>query len=207
MPEDSAPSLQDDIAYMKALAAEGRAAPLTGGPILVAAGAIFGAASFAHYLVADRLVAVPPSAILWIWLAAFVVFGVVLTVLIRRLSSRTGARTAADRAASTAWMGVGLSIFVMSLSISAIAWRIQDDTVTAVFPSLILALYGCGWAVSGAMSGVKWFWRLAIGAWIGAPILGLMTGMTEQYLAYAIAVLALTVLPGLAMMKAARDHG
>jgi len=37
-------TIQDDIAYMRALAQEGRHAPLLAGPVLVTAAVIFGAA-------------------------------------------------------------------------------------------------------------------------------------------------------------------
>ena len=40
-----AQTIHDDIAYMRALAHEGRHAPLLAGPVLVAAAAIFGTAN------------------------------------------------------------------------------------------------------------------------------------------------------------------
>ena len=42
MTRDQMQSVHDDIAYMKALAQEGRQAPLLGGFILISAGLIFG---------------------------------------------------------------------------------------------------------------------------------------------------------------------
>ena len=45
-------SVKDDIAFMRALATEGRSAPLLGGAIMIAAGLIFAAASLTHYAVA-----------------------------------------------------------------------------------------------------------------------------------------------------------
>ena len=49
MTQDQLQSIKDDIAYMKALAQEGRQAPLLGGSILIAAGVIFGLASLGQW--------------------------------------------------------------------------------------------------------------------------------------------------------------
>ena len=70
MTDDQTQSLHDDIAYMRAMAQEGRNAPLLSGPIMVAAGVIFGSASLVQWAIQTGLVVVSPWAQLWVWLAA-----------------------------------------------------------------------------------------------------------------------------------------
>jgi predicted membrane protein len=47
-------------------------------------------------------------------------------------------------------------------------------------------------------------WLLAIGSFVAAPVLALLTGQEEQYLAYAAALFLLMALPGWLLMRAAR---
>jgi hypothetical protein len=58
-------TLQDDIAYMRDLAREGRNAPLLAGPVLVLAAVVFGAASLAQWAIQSGLAQFSPWASLW----------------------------------------------------------------------------------------------------------------------------------------------
>ena len=201
MTKDQMQNVRDDIAYMRAMAEEGRKAPLLGGAILISAGLIFSAASLLAWAGQTGFGGVTVEAANWAWLGAMVLFVVVLTVFSRRLGGKPGSMSPVNRAAGTAWMGVGLAIFVMALSMAIVAWRFQSAEVMTIFPSLIFAMYGSGWAVSAAMSDKKWLWWVAIGAWIGAPLIALMTGDPEQYLVYAAGLLLLTVAPGVVLIR------
>ena len=99
MTRDQLQSVHDDIAYMKALAQEGRQAPLLGGSVLITAGLVFGLASIVHYAIDSGLIAVNPVAYLVLWGAAMLVFFAVLIIQTRRLGGRPGARSAANPAA------------------------------------------------------------------------------------------------------------
>ena len=201
MTEDQMQSVRDDIAYMRALAQEGRKTPLLGGSILIAAGLIFGGASVFQYGLQTGALALDPTASLVVWAVAFVAFFVALTALNMKIARKPGAFSPINKATGAAWMGVGLAIFVLSISIAIVASKVQSEIPALLFPSLIFALYGSGWAVSATMSDKKWLWGLAIGAWIGAPLIALLTGTPEQYLAYAAGLLLLTVVPGVIMVR------
>jgi len=194
-------AVRDDIAYMRAMAEEGRKAPLLGGAILIAAGLTFGSASLLQWAAAAGVAGVTFELANWGWLAAMVAFIAALSWLSHRLKGRPGACSPVNKAAGTAWMGVGMAIFFMAVSMALIAWRLNAPEVMLLFPSLIFALYGAGWAVSAAMSDKKWLWWVAIGAWVGAPLIALLTGDPAQYLAYAVGLLLLTVAPGLALIR------
>ena len=77
-------AIQDDIAYMRSLAHEGRHAPLLAGPILVTAGIVFGTTSLIQWAIQSGLVRLNPWSQLWVWIVAGVVFAIALTVLIGR---------------------------------------------------------------------------------------------------------------------------
>lgn len=201
MTRDQVQSVHDDIAYMKALAQEGRQAPLLGGSILIAAGLVFGLASIVAYGIDSGILNVPPVAYAVLWGGAMLVFFVILAWQIRRTDRKPGALSAANRAAGAGWMGVGLGIFVMSLSMAVISWKVQTEIPFLIFPSLIFALYGAGWAVSATMSDQKWQWKLAIACWIAAPLIAFLTGSPLMWLGYAAGLFLFALLPGVLLVR------
>ena len=87
MTRDQVQSVHDDIAYMKALAQEGRRAPLLGGSVLVAAAVIFGAATVGQWMMVLGRIPNGGWESLSLWLGAAAVFVIALVVLIRRIES------------------------------------------------------------------------------------------------------------------------
>ena len=202
MTDEQMQSVKDDIAFMRALAAEGQRTPLLGGKILAAAGLIFAAASLLYWAMTTGLLNLPHG---WgsfgIWMGALAIFLVTLTILNRGIRNKPGAASPTNRASGSAWSAVGFSIFAMGISYAAAGWRLQSEDVMVTFPSVIFALYGAGWAVAAAMTDKKWLWWVAIGSWAMAPVLGWFAGQPEQYLAYAGALLFLTFLPGVLLTR------
>ncbi|MGH7028725.1 hypothetical protein [Brevundimonas sp.] len=201
MTRDQVQSVHDDIAYMKALAQEGRQAPLLGGRILIAAGLIFGLASVVAYGIDSGILAVPPVAYAVLWGGATLAFFAALIWQIRKTDGRPGAHSVVNRAGGAGWMGVGLAIFVMSLSMAVVSWKAQSDVAFMTFPSLIFALYGSGWAMSATVSDQKWQWKLAIGCWIAAPLIALLTGSPLMWLGYAAGLFLFALVPGVLLVR------
>jgi len=201
MTRDQVQSVHDDIAYMKALAQEGRQAPLLGGSILISAGVIFGLASIVAYGIDSGILDVPPVAYAILWGGAMLAFFAVLIWQIRKTDRKPGAQSAANRASGAGWMGVGLGIFVMSLSMAVIGWKTHSTIPSLIFPSLIFALYGSGWAVSATMSDQKWQWKLAIACWIAAPLIAFLTGSPLMWLAYAAGLFLFALVPGVLLVR------
>ena len=204
MTQDPLQSVQDDIAYMKGLAQEGRRAPLLGGSILIAAGLVFGLASLVHWAIASGVLGLRPSALPLVWLGALVIFFGALMIQIGRTRHMPGAKSATNKATGAAWMGVGQAIFVMFLAITILIWRTQDEVIAAVFPSMIFALYGVGWAVSAKMSGQRWQWPLTLGCWVAAPAIALLVNTPELWLGYAAGLFLFAMVPGFMMVRQER---
>ncbi|MEJ6789670.1 hypothetical protein BrevBR_08950 [Brevundimonas sp. BR2-1] len=196
-----------DIAWMRRLAEEGAEAPMQGASILMSAGLIFGAASLFHWA---QITGLAPSSgpIQGLgWLAATVLFLLVLAVLIARLKRAGGVRTARNRATDTVWSALGWGIFALFTAMMALGWRVGDEGIEVAFgliPSVIMVFYGIGWAVSAAMYKSRPLWGLAVGSFAAAPLLAALTGSANQYLAYAAALFLLMALPGFLLMRGAR---
>lgn len=201
MTQEDVRSMKDEIAYIKALAEEGRRTPLIGGRILIAAGVIFGATSVVHWLIETGALALPPVSFAVVWIAAMISFFAYLSLWVHRTKGRPGAQSLVNRAVGAAWMGVGLLIFAMSLAIAVISWRVQSEILTYIFPSMIFAAYGSGWAVSATMTKARWQWWLAIGAWAAAPALAFLVGTDEIWLGYAAGLFAFALIPGILLVR------
>ena len=201
MPHHDTTSPQDDIAYIRALAEEGRNTPVLGGGVLIVAGTVFGIASLIHYGIDSGLIAAEPVVYNYVWLGALVLFFIGLIGLKSKIRSKPGARSAVTRAVGAGWMGVGLGIFTMALSMAILSYKLQSEVPVFLFPSLIFALYGAGWAVSATMSGHKWQWWLAIGGWVGAPAIASLIGTPVLWLGYAAGLVLLALIPGLILVR------
>ena len=198
---DDIKGLRDDIAFMRALAEEGRAPPLLGGVTLVAAGVTFGLASLGQWTIVTGLVRATPLAYSVVWLAATIIFVSILTVLRTRSTSMPGAHSPNNRAAGTAWAGVGWGIFTLAASVAVVGWRAHSPVPLMLLPSIVLALYGLGWSVAAAVSRQRWIWMTAIGSYLSALVMALLSDQPVVYLVYAAALILLAALPGLILMR------
>lgn len=196
-----------DIAWMRRLAEENAQAPFRGASILTAAGLIYGGASVIHWATITGLIheSGPVSGV--IWLIATGVFLAFLVFVSLRLRRREGVMTAANRASAAVWTGVGWGTFALFGAMAVGGWRTGGEGMVAfiwLIPSIIMVFYGMGWAVTAAMVRSRPLWGLAIASFAAAPLLALMAGSADQYLAYAAALFLLMALPGFLLMRAAR---
>ena len=202
MTEQNMQSLRDDLAYLRALAAEGQQAPLMGGGILAAAGGVFGLASLAHWAVVAGVLHIPGWALMAIWLTATAVFMVALFALKAHYKTRPGAQTSTNRAAGSAWMGVGFACFALFVAFFLASYQTGLWQIMNLFAPVILSLYGAAWTVAAQMTRRRWIWALAMGSFAAAILTAGLVGRPEQYLAYAASLVLLAFVPGVIAMRA-----
>lgn len=190
-----------DIAYIRALAEEGRTAPPLNGPIMIAAGLIFGAAAVAQWAIQSGVLAVSPWAQLWVWVGAGAVFAVALTVLINRMKSRPGYTHVRNEAIGTAWSGVGFLIFTVWLGLMAMGFATGDWSAMRVMPSLVFAAYGSAWMIAGTMGRSGWMKGVALLSYAGAVLLGAVSHLTVGYLVFAVLLMAVALIPGVILTR------
>lgn len=201
MTKEQLQDVRADIAFMRALAEQGSQAPLLGGGIIAAAGAIFGLASVIHWMIQSDILQVSPWFFMVNWIGAGAVFGIACTLLIRRARGQPGMQSAMNRATSSAWSAVGFSIFVTFLGMMAVAWTSKSDTVFYLFPVMILALYGAAWTVAADFTRKTWIRLVALASFASAVLMGLLTNHPMQMLAYAGALFFLALVPGLILLR------
>lgn len=194
-------AIRDDIAFLRALAEEGRQTPMLGGGVLVAAGTIFGLASLAHWATVAGLLAAQPIAPLVIWPGAGVIFAIVARTVLRQSRGKVGAKASVNRTTSAAWSAVGWTILAIWMALMAMSYRTGNWAVMEVFPIIILALYGAAWAVAAAMTRKGWMRLTAGGCFTAAIVMGLLAGTPHMLLAHATGLALFAVVPGLALMR------
>lgn len=195
---------QADIAWMRQLAEEGGRGPVRGAPIMMAAGVIYGVAALAHWAALTGLIVETGPVRGLAWLVATVVFLIALVVLLRGLRGAPGVQTGAGRATAAVWSGVGYGIFALMSAIAVVGWRGGEAAglvALALIPSIIMVFYGVGWGVTAAMQRSRALGWLSVASLIAAPILALLAGLPEQYLAYAACLFGLMALPGFLLMR------
>ncbi len=192
---DQMQTIKDDLAYLRALAEEGREGGGRGGAIGIAAGVIFAGCSLVQWAELSGYVSGVVSNVTW--MAGTLLFFVSLIVLKARMGETTGR----GRAASVAWQGVGWAIFTLFIALAAATWKTHSPLLITFAPSIILALYGAAWSVGAAVSDKNWMRITAFGSFASAVICAWFIADPVQYLVYAAALLLLAALPGFIMMR------
>lgn len=200
---DQNQSLRDDLAFLRSMAEAGRDRPMAGGAILVASGAIFGAASLAVWA-GVAIFALPPRAYSVIWLTSAVLFGVTLTILLRRMP-KVG--EGGQATAGMAWSYLGWSIFVMGASVSVAGWRLGIPNLMLVFPCVLMALYGAGWLIAAFISRQGWLRLVGYASFVASVVNAWFVDGPTVWLVYGLSLLGLLALPGLVMMRQHRRAG
>lgn len=196
-------SIRSDLAFMRAMADDGRMPSPQGGAILAGGGFIFGLASFVAWALLDgRLPGGAPA--VWIpWAAAMAVFTPVLVLSLRAIGREKGKEVdqGLPAVAGMAWAGLGGAMFTLIVAAVAANVVTGSPAVWAFVPSVFVALYGAGWTVNCAASGRSWMRTVALASFAASVVLACLAGSPAVYLGYGAALIALGGLPGLALAR------
>ena len=198
-------SIRSDLAFMRAMADDGRAPSPQGGLILAAGGFVFGAASFVAWaLLAGALPG--GAAAVWIpWLAASLVFAVVLATSLRAIGKgRSGEASEPGFAAvaGMAWAALGGAMFTLIAAAVAANLVTGSPAVWSLIPSVFIALYGAGWTIACVASGRGWMRSVALASFAASVLMACLSGSPLVYLAYGVALILLGGVPGLLLARA-----
>lgn len=199
-----ADTLRSDLAFMRAMADDGRSPSPQGGAILAAGGFIFGLASFAAWAVLSGLAPGGVQAVWLPWGAAMLVFAPVLVLCLRSIGREGGSAPASgvSAIAGRAWSAMGGAMFTLIVAAMAANVVTGSPAVWALIPSVFTALYGAGWAVACAASGRGWMRGLALASFAASVVLACLAASPAVYLAYGAALMLLGGVPGLVLARA-----
>jgi hypothetical protein len=198
---DDVKAIRDDLAFLRALAEDGRHTPLLGGSILATAGGCYGSASLIQWLILSGVLDVSPVWLFGLWALAVAIHLTIQSVLIGKVASKPGAGSSANRASRDVWTAIGLGCFVLMIAVGVASWKARTDVLIGFAPSIILVLYGAAWWVAGSVSKLAWIRAVAVASFAAAIAMGLLIGSTWVWLAYALALFLLALAPGLTLMR------
>ncbi len=206
MSSTKTPSVQDDLAFMRALVdgGSGRVSAAFGETYL-AAGLIYGLQILIQSSQALGLPALPPQAEMIAGVLPTVIFIPVLAWIIwRNRGASQGGST--SRAVGATFGCIGLANLALICVIGSVAWRQRSLETWLIYPCVVFVLQGAAWLVSCALR--KRAWQGLVGAgWFAAAMgMAVSIGSVPLYAIIAgISMLVLMVIPGVVMIRLARQ--
>ncbi len=205
-PDEMSPDLASELAYVRALAEEGRDAPLIGGFYYLLWGGLMGAAALAAFLLATGAVSLGPVNIFSVWITAGLIGWAASLLHDRRSGAKPGALTIGNRTAQAVWFSVGV---FMTLLWIAIIFAHDNFTALGVPPYFLFSmmfpaafgLYGVAFYASAVAARLDWLKWFSLVSWGFSVACVFLAGSNYQFLAGAIGSLVCAALPGFLLMR------
>lgn len=197
--------IREDISFMRTMAEQGRRGPILGGSFLMAAGVVYGFASFVQWGWATGAVPQGTATTLELWVGADLLFALLWLVLVwrqyRQWKGQGMARPGAAQSAFAAvWCGGGLGTCVLVGALAGAAWRHHDGLILIAAPAAAFAFYGSTWMILGFLAKRRWMFLTASASLMLTLILP-MIPQAEMLLAMGIGLLLTLSLPGFMLMR------
>lgn len=194
------------LAEMKALAEEGRDAPLINGVMNVLWGGVIGVAALISFLNISGVIKLNTMGSYLIWIVAFVIGWVLSFVYGPKTSRKRGAATIGNRTASAVWFSVGIA---MTGTWFLLMFLHDDFTHIGVPPyflfqmmfPLSFLLYGVALFATATAARTPWLNWFAVAAWAFAGAAFMLMGSGYQMLLAVAGSFICSVLPGLILMR------
>ena len=210
--DQSRARLRDDISYMRALAEEGRSAPLISGIYYVLWSSVGVLGGLWQFAVLTRAVAAPEWSVMLVWFGLAGLAMIAANRLHGRTGQKPGAHSFGNRIEIAVWSAGGIAIGVFALSAASVAlFDIGAPVNTllpagwvllALLPPVVMMVYGIALYTSGHISDIRML-RIAGGAsFFFTPILILLAGSPLQALAFAAAMALVSLWPGIVLLRA-----
>jgi hypothetical protein len=198
---------QDDLARLRAIAEEGRSAPLLGGWHLILWGGAMTLALLINWGVVRQILPWPDYALSISW------FGIVLAawtgslLLGRRQTGTPGALSVGNQVERAVWTTAGAFLLTLSLALfvrasfsgDAGAWSLMAVMSPVMFGVYAVALHAS--AVAGNSRTAKPYVLVSLAF---AAVTAFLIGNPLQYLVAAGGIALVSILPGLGHLAAAR---
>lgn len=193
--------LLQDLAYARALAEEGRHAPLLGGSYLLFWGALNAAAFTAHWAVATERLPLTGMSFALLWGGYGVVAAVGMTALRMRTRGKPGLTAIGGRAERAIWTGAATALLAVALG--SIARMLADNDTSA--PNFIMAaafaLYGAALFGVARLSEQSWMRTFGWLSVLAAGTLCLFVNEPWAYLVAAAGALLVLAVPGIILLR------
>lgn len=192
--------LIEDLSFVRAMAEEGRAAPLIGGRFMIFWGVWFSVVLLIHWSIVTKTLPVGMDMLWVLWVGQGIIGGLLQIPLINSAKAAPGASSVNNRVAKAVWGGVmpgmlacwiGVAIATLQFGAPYILWN--------TLPAIALMLYGVAHYATSQISGGQGRIAAAV-AFLSALACFATVPMVETYLVSAAGVFASCVIPGVVQM-------
>ncbi|HEX8644495.1 MAG TPA: hypothetical protein VF702_11350 [Allosphingosinicella sp.] len=201
----NAPSA-DDLSRLRAIAEEGRSAPLLGGRHLIVWGSAMALALLINWAVIERVLPLPGYSLAISWFGIVFLAWTATALLGRDKAEAPGAFSVGNRVERAAWTTAGLFLMVLSLAIFARAMFSGGDpaawSLFAIMSPIMFGAYAVALQVSAVASDSAASRPFVPVALAFAAATAFLIGESAQYLVAAAGVALVSIPPGLAHIRA-----
>ncbi|NNC72621.1 MAG: hypothetical protein HKN78_07050 [Sphingomonadaceae bacterium] len=195
----------DDLSRLRAIAEEGREAPLLGGTHLVMWGCLVALAAALHWGVASRLLEWPAWSLAVIWFGLMGLGGVLSSVLGRGIDCAPAAPTIGNRVERTVWITTGAVFATIAIALFVYGNIEQTEAAFAYYammPPITFGAYAVALNTSAVAGAARRLVPFAVLSLALAAVTVLMIGDPAQYLVVAAGALLVSVVPGFLQLRA-----
>ncbi|MEM9618732.1 MAG: hypothetical protein AAF936_12295 [Pseudomonadota bacterium] len=198
--------IRDDLAYVRALAEEGRDTPLVNGLTYLIWGLLIAAAAFLSY--GDNMGWLNLGSLggIAIWIIAITSGWALSMYFGRRAHAKPGASTLGNRTAAAVWFAVGIFVTGFWLTLMVVHDNFTDAGVPPyflfglMFP-MAFGLFGVAFFATAAAARVGWMRWISFIAWVCAALSLALMDSVHQSLVGGVGTLLCSALPGFILMR------
>lgn len=189
----------EDLAYIRALAEEGRTAPLLGGGHLAAFGVLTTAAYLGHWAVLTF--EAPSGAFAAIWGGYGIAMAIASALMGRRVRGKPGGGAFGNRVERTVWFAAGLAIGAVAVGAAVRSVMQNSGAEMDLLAPTVFAAYATGLLTTGRIADDRMLTIAAALAYLVAAAAVALIATPTLYLVTAAGAFATLVVPGVILLR------
>ncbi|MGB1343318.1 MAG: hypothetical protein ACPG5J_13460 [Pseudomonadales bacterium] len=196
---------QDDLQYLRQIAEQGEKHPVHGGEFGILWGTLYLLASLYAYATLSGFLPFSNSTVAIAFILPIPIGTIGHYLLAKRFIQKSGAFSFGNRTSSAAWTTVGLSTFIIFLSIFAgkalHLLNLSEAVIWGLLQAVIFSMYSVAYGTTAQTSGDKVQYVYA-GVGLAMAVATVFTiGQLEVFLVLAAGVFFGAVLPGIVSLR------
>lgn len=198
--------LASELAYVRALAEEGRNTPLIGGVFYLIWGGLMGLAALIVYLHVVDVVSTELAGGFAPWVTAGAIGWILSFTVGRRAGTKPGAQTLGNKTANAVWLAVGIFMTLLFIGMivsherHAAAYDVPSYFLFSFMFPIAFGVYGVAFFATATAARLTWLRWFACLAWGFSLICLFLLGSAHQLLVGAIGTVVCAALPGVILM-------
>jgi len=191
-----------DLDYASAIARDGVATPLLGGPIGLMWGILISAVMLSQWAVLTKTISLPNSSLIFLWLGFAVIGGAGSAILGKRIDKKPGANSVANRVESYVW--VMFSGFAVTMFVGAFLNILLQNANPQIFDFLVVAAFagqGLAYGVVAKLTNLRWIHMASLTSFVSSALCFSMLGNVNIYVVASLAAIITIVVPSVISMQ------